>query len=62
MKSKEVIVSNLLATLHELQNNKDLEKNKELESYLRGKLNALNNLLDDEDIDESYYEQIEEYL
>ena len=62
MKSKEVIVSNLLATLHELQNNKDLEKNKGLESYLRGKLNALNHLLDDEDIDESYYEQIEEYL
>ena len=62
MKSKEVIVSNLLATLHELQNNKDLEKNKGLESYLRRKLNALNDLLDDEDIDESYYEQIEEYL
>ena len=62
MKSKEVIVSNLLATLHELQNNKDLEKNKRLESYSRGKLNALNDLLDDEDIDESYYEQIEEYL
>ena len=62
MKSKEVIVSNLLATLHELQNNKDLEKNKGLKSYLRGKLNALNDLLDDEDIDESYYEQIEEYL
>ena len=62
MKSKEVIVSNLLATLYELQNNSDLEKNKGLKSYLRGKLNALNDILDDEDIDESYYEQIEEYL
>ena len=58
MKSKEVIVSNLLATLHELQNNSDLEKNKGLESYLRGKLNALNDILDDEDLDDFYTNEI----
>ena len=58
---KNKIKQRLFEILYELQNN-DFSNNEKLQYYLRGQLAAFNELLDDEDIDESYYDQIEKYL
>ena len=58
---KNKIKQRLFEVLYELQHN-DFNTNEKLQCYLRGQLAAFNELLDDEDIDEEYYEQIEEYL
>ena len=58
---KNKIKQRLFEVLYELQNN-DFSNNEKLQCYLRGQLAAFNELLDDEDIDEEYYDQIEEYL
>ena len=58
---KNKIKQRLCGVLYELQNN-DFNTNEKLQCYLKGQLAAFNELLDDDDIDEEYYEQIEEYL
>ena len=58
---KNKIKQRLFEILYELQNN-DFSNNEKLQYYLKGQLAAFNELLDDEDIDEDFYELIEEYL
>jgi hypothetical protein len=59
MKSKEEVLKNLFVTLNELQSG---TVEGELETYLRNKLNVINDILDSEDIPECYWQQIEDEL
>jgi hypothetical protein len=59
MKSKDVVLKSLFATLNELQSG---TVEGELETYLRIKLNVLNDVLDSEDIPDCYWQQIEDEL
>ena len=59
MKKIEEVKKELFATLWELENT---NPNSTFKKYLQVKLDTLNSILDDEDIEEEYWERIEEAL
>lgn len=59
MKKIEEVKKELFATLWELENT---TPNPTLKKYLQIKLETLNSILDEEDIQEEYWERIEEAL
>ena len=59
MKKIEEVKKELFATLWELENT---NPNPTLKKYLQVKLDTLNSILDDEDIEEEYWERIDEAL
>ena len=59
MKKLQEVKKELFATLWELENT---NPNSTLKKYLQVKLDTLNSILDDEDIEEEYWERIDEAL
>lgn len=60
MKTKDEILKDLLSTLAELQSG-TVEEGSNLESYLRGRLSTLDNILGD-DVPEEWWNQIGEWI
>ena len=59
MKKLQEVKKELFATLWELENTNPKPS---LKKYLQVKLETLNSILDDEDIEEDYWQRIEEAL
>lgn len=59
MKSKEYVLKRLFSVLAELESE---TATKEVETMLKHQLSVYNEILDDEDIPEAYWEKIEELL
>lgn len=59
MKSKEYIYSKMMAVLHELE---ETNPHEQLKNRLRVELEVLNDILDDEDVPEEYWERIENQI
>ena len=59
MKKLQEVKKELFATLWELENT---NPNSTFKKYLQVKLDTLNSILDDEDIEEEYWERIDEAL